>query len=255
MFILKVIFSSNRFEYLARTLEHQSKLDFGSHKTRGIIIDDYPLNRNDDHIRFLAKRYGYEDLILHKENIGITGTWSELFDYLKNKNFDYIWHQEDDTEILQPLKIDTLINLLNTDKKLAQVQLKRQAWYDFEKPVLLEDSDIDFGEYKYNRRTDYFWSMSSLYPSWIARLPIKQELGYNCSESTIMWYLKNRFDLASGVIKDKEGRNLVNHIGEYYQGIRTSSPNDPGYENFSKFDPTVKYCSKTGLWLGSNIKK
>jgi hypothetical protein len=254
MFIIKVIFSSNRLEYLVRTLEHQKNLDFGKHKTKGIIIDDYPLNRDDDKLKFLAKRYGYDELILHKENIGITGTWSELFDYLKNKNFDYIWHQEDDTEITQPLKVDTMIRLLEKDKSLCQVQLKRQAWYDFEKPILLEDSDIDFEDYKYNKRSDYFWSMASLYHSWITKLPVKQQTGYNCAEGTLMWYLRENFNLSSGVLKDKLGNNLVNHIGEYYQGIRTSSPNDPGYDNFSKFDPTVKYCSKTGRWIESNIK-
>ena len=49
MKICRVIFSTNRPEFLIPTLEsHQKYIDFGDHEVYGIFIDDYPKDRNDE---------------------------------------------------------------------------------------------------------------------------------------------------------------------------------------------------------------
>ena len=48
MKILHVIFSTNRINYLEKTLYTQEKyLDFSNLEVHKLLIDDYPLNRDD----------------------------------------------------------------------------------------------------------------------------------------------------------------------------------------------------------------
>ena len=143
MRICKVIFSTNRIDYLLPTLESFHKnLDFGDHEVHGIFIDDYPSGRNDGFIEAIAKKYGYNQVVLHKENLGLTSTWQEFYDLIADLNFDYIWQQEDDVELLYPVQVNDLIQLLQTDPNLCHVAFKRQAWYPGEQPVLLTNDDL-----------------------------------------------------------------------------------------------------------------
>ena len=105
MKICQVIFSTNRLEYLTKTLQGQKNLDFSDHQVDKIFFDDYPKDRNDSLVKQLVNLYGYEEIYLHKENIGLSATWTEFFNLIKSRYYDHIWHQEDDVEIL-----------LNTDK-------------------------------------------------------------------------------------------------------------------------------------------
>jgi GT2 family glycosyltransferase len=73
MKICRVIFSTNRPEFLIPTLEsHQKYIDFGDHEVYGIFIDDYPKDRDDKLIVELAKKYGFNEAVLHPENLGLT---------------------------------------------------------------------------------------------------------------------------------------------------------------------------------------
>ena len=93
MKICKVIFSTNRIPYLTKTLEStKNMVDFGDHEVDGIFIDDYPKDRDDDYIRNLAHSYGYNNVILHDRNVGLSGTWNELYtEHLANKDYDYLF--------------------------------------------------------------------------------------------------------------------------------------------------------------------
>ena len=63
MKICRVIFSTNRPEFLIPTLEsHQKYIDFGDHEVYGIFIDDYPKDRNDKLIIDLAKKSGFNEI-------------------------------------------------------------------------------------------------------------------------------------------------------------------------------------------------
>ena len=88
----------------------------GDHEVYSILIDDYPKDRNDDVIQKVANYYNIDQVVFHKENIGITETWNEAWELLKNIDCDYIWHHEDDVFFKQKVKIDTLHNLLENNK-------------------------------------------------------------------------------------------------------------------------------------------
>jgi len=133
MKICKILWSTNRLEYLIPTLQTSDEfIDWGDHEVDGIFIDDMPTDRNDETMRFLAESHGYNYIRLHEENKGLTNTWEESIDILSNleKDYDFIWHQEDDLIINNYIKIDDLINYLDENKWCLQVVLAYQAeWY------------------------------------------------------------------------------------------------------------------------------
>jgi hypothetical protein len=245
--ICRVVFSSNRLEYLVPTLaSHEENIDFGDHDVYNILIDDYPKGRYDFAITSLVKKYNFNELVLHKENLGITKTWTELWTYLATQDFDYIWHHEDDIVFNQKVKIDDLINLYNHDRRLVQVNLKRNPWYDdeFLEP-LLYNTDCIFNNYRYELKTDFFWTMASLYPAWVTKEPVVQSMNCNLGEQPVMEYFNSKYNLAMAIVKNKDGTHIIEHIGEYFQGKRVLE-NEPGWDRFKDLDPNKRYNSKTG---------
>ena len=244
--ICQVIFSTNRIDYLSRTLKSQQNLNFEQCEVTKVFFDDFPTGRNNTLISALARSYGFNHIILHEKNQGITRTWQELFNFVNDHEFDYVWHQEDDVEILHPIRIIDLINILNDNKHLSQIQLKRNNWYDSEiTPIGPKDTDTIIGKYRIEHGNPYFWMMSSLYPAWICREPILSVTGNNPSESVIANYLLTKFGIRVGLLKTEAGGIMVNHFGEYTRGIRVAE-NEPGWEQFKNFNPMLDYHSKTG---------
>jgi hypothetical protein len=127
------MWSTNRLEYLIPTLETSKKfIDWGDHDVDGIFIDDMPKDRDDVAITQLANSYGYDHVILHETNKGITETWRDSYKVLEElkKDYDFVWHQEDDLIINQVVKIDDLINDLLEHDEHIQVSLGYQTnWY------------------------------------------------------------------------------------------------------------------------------
>lgn len=250
MKICRAIFSTNRFEFLIPTLaSHEENIDFGDHEVHTILIDDYPKNRFNNAFIDISKKYNVNELVLHEENKGLTVTWSSLWDYLKDKDFDYIWHHEDDVVFFQPVKIDSLIKFLQNNPKICQVNLKRNPWYaeEFNEP-LIETTDQIFEDYRFNLRDDFFWTMSSLYPSWVVKEPVKEEMGCNLGEFPVMQYFKNKYNMDMAILKNMDGSHIVDHIGVYSQGKRVAE-NEPGWDKFKWYDPEKRYSSKTGALI------
>ena len=253
--ICKVIFSTNRLEYLTRTLETQHLLDFGNHEVHGIFFDDFPKGRNNTLISTLAKAYGYNEIILHEENQGLSVTWSEFWNLIRHRDYDYIWHQEDDIEILTKIPIDDLMVILNGDKDLCQVTLQRQPWYFTEVPSQALGTDWTYKQWRYEKNSAIFSPMASLYSmntvrydysGWLKQTyPDRDWWQINLNEGMIGKVLLEGQQLVSGKIKGPNGENLINHIGDYFVGKRVL-PNEPHYENFERFNPEVKYNSKDG---------
>lgn len=253
MKICHVIFSTNRIEFLKKTFEAQKKFDYSGLEVHKLFIDDYPLERNNDYITKFAKSNGYDEIILHEENWGITKTWQQLFDLVKDRDYDYILHQEDDVEIMYPLKVMDMIEILQHDPTLSQIQLKRNNWYPHEtEEIGPKEDDIIFKNYRYEKGNPYFWMLTSLYPSWICKEPILKETGFNPSEGVIADYLYNKYKIRSAILKSEKGGILVNHIGDYFHGKRVAE-NEPSYEKFNYMDSKKKYCSRTGVLLENNM--
>lgn len=246
MKVCHVVFSTNRVEFLKKTFEANKKFDFTGVDVHHLFIDDYPLGRDNDTIAEFAITNGYNEVILHETNLGITKTWQELFDLIKDRDYDYILHHEDDVELMYPLKVLDLIEILEQDNTLSQIQLKRNNWYGHEVAEIgPKDDDVIFKNYRYEKATPYFWMLMSLYPAWIAKEPILNETGHNPSESVIAQYLQQKYNIGAGLLKTQDGGMMVNHIGDYFHGKRVSE-NEPGWDGFKSIDPNVKYCSRTG---------
>lgn len=248
MKICRVIFSSNRFEFLIPTLQsHEEFINFGDHEVYSIFIDDYPIRRYDNAIIDIAKKYGFNEVVLHPNNKGITLTWSELWQYLSTQNFDYIWHHEDDVVFTQPINIQLLIDFLKNNTNVCQINLKRNPWYQHEinKPLIDQDDYILSDKYRYNLKDEFFWTMASLYPSWLTKEPIKQTLGCNLGEQPVMQYFKDKYNMKMAILKNHDGTNIVEHIGVWTQGTKVLQ-NEPGWDKFKYYDPAKKYYSKTG---------
>lgn len=250
--ICQALFSTNRIDYLTRTLKAQQNLDFRHCKVTKIFFDDYPTGRNNRMVDMLAHAYGYEVRKLHHVNQGITRTWQELFNFVNEHGFDYIWHQEDDTEIMQPVKIIDFIEMLQDDPTLSQVQLKRNNWYPWETEVIgPREDDKVIGNWRMERGNPYFWMMSSLYPAWVAKEPILETTGANPSECTVANWMLDNYGKTVGLVKSAEGNIMVNHIGQYTRGTKLLE-NEPGWEMFKHKDPSIDYDSQTGEYWNNN---
>jgi hypothetical protein len=245
--ICRLIFSTNRLEYLVPTLSsHEQNISFGNHEVHTILIDDFPAKRYNDVFIDISQKYCINELVLHEENKGLTKTWTEAWQYISQQNFDYVWHHEDDVVFFQPIEIDTLIEFLQKNNNICQVNLKRNPWYDFEfNQPLIESRDGIFKDYRYNTEQDFFWTMSSFYPTWITKEPIVETEGCNLGEWPVMKYLKEKFNMKMAILKNQDGSPIVDHIGVYSQGKRVLE-NEPGWDKFKFFDPLKRYDSKNG---------
>lgn len=244
--ICMAVFSTNRIPYITRTLKSQDLLDTRHCEVTKIFFDDYPNGRNNTLVEMLAKSHGYTHINLHRENQGITRTWQELFNFVKAGNFDYVWHQEDDAEIMYPIRFIDLIEILQENPNLSQVQLRRDNWYHFEtEPIGPKASDQIWRNYRIERDNPYFWMMSSFYPAWIAKEFDHKKMNGFPSEATVANFMLQKNGSTVGLLKTAEGGIMVNHFGEYTRGSKVA-PGELGWENFSRFDPNVDYDSKTG---------
>jgi hypothetical protein len=243
--ICQVIFSTNRLEYLIPNLKSQKNLNFYDCEVHKIFIDDYPKTRNDALITELVKLHGYNEIILHEENLGLSVTWSQFWELIKDRDYDYVFHMEDDIEILEPVLITDLIELLQRESEVSQVQLSRQAWYPTEEDPKLENSDFIFKNFRYIKNSAIFSPMASLYPLRLTNIPYRQYYDYNLNEGLIGKVLLEEYKLVSANIKNYHGKHIIKHIGEWFVGKRVL-PNEPNYEQFSQYDPDKKYFSKDG---------
>jgi hypothetical protein len=124
--------------------------------------------------------------------------------------------------------------------------MKRNNWYDYEtEDITCKDTDIVTPNYRYEKDSRWFWMMAALYPGWIAEEPILETTGNNPSECVVADYLRERYNIGTGLLKTSEGGIIVNHIGEINRGIKVA-PGEPSWEGFKGFDPNKDYNSKTG---------
>jgi glycosyltransferase involved in cell wall biosynthesis len=256
--VCKILFSTNRPEYLARTLAAQRLVDWSGCSVDGIFVDDFPMGRDDNAMRQMATDAGYQEIILHDRNLSVGATWREVWDRIADRDYDYIWHQEDDVEVLEPVKVTDLIRVLQETPRASQVVLKRQAWYPHETPPTAKDDDVLVAGFRgeFTKAGQYFSTMASLYP--MARVRFDYRKWYqehyptdlrlqraNVNEAIVGKALLEGPGLTSLHLKNATGGNLVSHIGQYTVGRRVVE-GEPGFESFAMFDPERRYDSVTG---------
>lgn len=243
--ICQIVFSTNRLDFLIPTLQSQKNLNFYGCEVYKIFIDDYPKTRNNNLIKGLLSLYNYNEIILHEENMGLSATWSQAWEMIKDKDFDYIFHQEDDVEILEPVLITDLIEILEKDETVSQVQLARQPWYHFETEPTALDNDIIYKNFRYQKNSCIFSPMASLCRFSTSQIPYRETYDFNLNEGMIGKVLTDQYNMLSANVKNYYGKNIVRHIGDWFVGKRVL-PGEPGYEQFKIYDPDIKYNSRDG---------
>lgn len=244
MKILHVIFSCNRLQYLTKTLDSLKNLDYGDHEVTRLIVDDYPRTRNDSIFQLFAKTHKTL-LWLNTENKGLSVTWSHFFDWLKTQDYDYILHQEDDVILKRRIRIDDMIECLESNSKIASVVLQRQPWYFHEQESKIEEGDLPFGNYWYSKNAKTFPIIFSLYKKSIVEYPFREYWRFNINEGMIMVYLDHFHQMYSAQLKGANGENLIEHIGEESTGKRILQ-GEPNWEKFAHMDPNLVYSSRDG---------
>jgi hypothetical protein len=251
------VFSTNRLEYLTKTLEAQKYFDFSGCEVDRILIDDMPLHRDDELLRSLAECHGYNEVYLHQENLGIGTTWQQLWDLIRDRNYDYVLQQEDDVRVLERVSVADMIEAFERAPRVSQVVLKRQPWYAHEhsSQALFDDFICRSFRGEFSAAKYFFTPITSLYSmdrvrfdykDWYARAypdePIFQYA--NINEAIIGKAMIEGLGLSSMHLKGSRGQNLIEHIGVYTIGKKLL-PHEPGFEAFADLDPTVKYISGT----------
>lgn len=244
--ICHIIFSTNRLEYLIPNLRSQYNLNFYNCDVDKIFIDDYPKTRNNNLIKSLVNIYGFKEIYLHENNVGLSATWKEFWEIVKDRGYDYIFHQEDDIIFQEPILITDLIELLEKDSTIGQIQLARQAWYYHEKNPEASDDDFIYKNYRFRKESTIFSPMASLYPTWITRIPFHEHYEFNINEGMIGKFLFDHYGKLSANVRNYYGRNIIEHIGEWSIGKRVIQ-GEPGYDNWSHINPDLKHNSKNGL--------
>ena len=244
MKILHVIFSCNRIKYLTKTLDSLKNLDYGDHQVDKLIVDDYPRTRNSAIFDLLGKVHGF-NLLLQEDNLGLSVTWSAFFNFLKNTDYDYILHQEDDVVLLEPIKVDDLIRVLESDSKMASVVLQRQPWYFHETEPTITETDVQIDNFYYSKNTKTFPIIFSLYRRSIVNYPFQEYWKFNINEGMIMVYLDWFEKMYSATLKNAQGKNIIHHIGEESTGKRILQ-GEPNWEQFAHMDPNKVYSSRNG---------
>ena len=236
------------------TLESFEKnIDFSGLNVNKIFIDDYPKDRSTAFFWSLKSVYNIDQMILNKENFGQSATWAEAWSVVP-EDTDYIWHQEDDFVFNKKIKVKKLIDIIeNCPRKLNQVCLKRQVWYNKESDFIGQIENNQIGEdYEFElegRKENlilhqhYFNANPCIYPRWVT----EEQYDCNPQESVISDTLRKKYpENFSAILGKRSDPPLTEHIGIYNQGKKVLE-GEPGWGWLKKYDPNKKYLSKKYL--------
>ncbi len=128
-----IIINDGRNDYLEKSLNSFSEnviFPEGSEITK-ILIDDWPLDRDEKLIRKIGKKQGVNKYIFNEENLRVDNTVRKIWDNVPS-DIDYIFHQENDFIYLEKIHISELVKVLESPI-IVQCALARQAWFKDER--------------------------------------------------------------------------------------------------------------------------
>jgi hypothetical protein len=259
--IAVLFFSTSRYEYLLPVLESFKKnVDFSGVEVYKIFIDDYPKNRDEIILDYIEKTYKIDNMVLNEKNLGYSVSWGKAWSLIPD-DIDYIWHQEDDLEILDKVNVLEMITMLNNSpKKAYQICLKRNICYEADNDFVYQIENDKLGtEVTVNNgkedvkmvlfQSHWFIPHATIYPKWVTEL----KYSFNPQEGILPPVIRAKYpDSYSALYGGKNDKYRLKHLGEYNQGQRMIE-GEPGFENFGKYDKDKPYYSLKYFteWKGS----
>lgn len=122
--IALVVLTNGRDDYLERTLDSARRRLAGL-ITKRILLDD---TGDDEHTNLLRRRYP-QFTVLGGGPRGFGGACAVLWSYVQKLTTEpYVFWLEDDFTFNDVVYLDALADVLETNPRLSQLALRRQAW-------------------------------------------------------------------------------------------------------------------------------
>lgn len=225
--VLIVIFSTNRYDYLERTLESfRRHVDFGGCVAKTLLIDDYPAARDAVRSKGIEDRFCIDIIVRHAVNKGLGRSWRDVWDYIRSRPElgDWIFHLEDDAVFQRPVAVREVIEAYaSAPKPLTQVFFKRNVCYapddDFIAKIETNKIGDDIpGSSIGVAQNEYFVAMASVYPRDLVTRFVSDK---DPHEHTVRDYFM-KWNMASGMWGSRGDPPVVEHIGIVSRGLKVS---------------------------------
>jgi glycosyltransferase involved in cell wall biosynthesis len=216
--VVAFMMSTNRYEYLERTLKSFfDNVSFEGCSFAGLfIVDDFPLGRDPDKNRALIEKYGVK-IIEHETNEGLPASWRHGWDIVCEEHTDFVFQLEDDVDFFRPVNVRHMIDTYTNSKvPITQLALARQPVYPSDDFV----EDIATGGHGethpgFVTQSRYFLTLASLYPKDIVDRYPKDELPM---EHTVATFFLDNFSMTGAVYGTREDLVHVHHLGVISRG-------------------------------------
>ena len=166
----------------------------------------------------LADQYGYY-LVQHENKKGFAGVYNTAWSLCSG---DYVFNLEDDFTFNENVDIDSMIKIIEHNKHLVQIVLKRQPWNEQERKaggIIEQWADL----YTEKELDGVFWSEHNLFYSTNPSLTPKWVINKGweiCPGSEAVMSKKLLVeDFKSAYFGKKFDAPRVTHIGELRNGI------------------------------------
>lgn len=168
----------------------------------------------------LANFYSLK-VIQHEEKRGFAGVYDTAWKNISEES-DYAMGVEDDFLFNQKIDLAEMMFVLEYNRNLVQLCLKRQAWNEEEKkaggiieqwPDLYEEKEV--GHIKWCEHRNFYSTNPNLTPTWVCKKgwPLLPK-----SESVFSQQLFRNPNYKSAYFASKFSQPLVNHIGNVRSG-------------------------------------
>lgn len=151
-----------------------------------LLISDGRSDYLDRTLKSLADTLSTVDRVIHVDDsdhrLGFAGAVEHGWRLITNTDAEFVFHVEADFLFHQPPPIERMAGLLERERHLAQVALKRQPWNDEERAAggIVECHPDDFetvtdGEDVWTEHRRFFTTNPSVYPARWCRMGWPQE--------------------------------------------------------------------------------
>lgn len=124
MIIALLVMTDGRRDYMHRTIASAScRLDGPIGPC--VMYDD---SGSEENHQWLRESFPVFELVYKDTRQGFGGAIQSAWDHLKNYDFDYVFHLEDDFIFNREIPLDDMAQVLQDNPHVYQMALRRQAW-------------------------------------------------------------------------------------------------------------------------------